>query len=50
MFSVRWQVSIRKHLPASHVIYQSDMGKTQEDPKLIAGRLKGQTKLCMRTD
>ena len=50
MFSVRWQVSIRKHFLPSHVIYQSDMEKTQEDPKLIAGRLKGQTKLCMRTD
>ena len=39
-----------KHFPASHVIYQTDMGKTQGDPKLSAGTLKGQTKLCMRTD
>ena len=39
-----------KHFPASHVIYQTDMGKTLGDPKLSAGTLKGQTKLCMRTD
>ena len=50
MFSVRWQVFIWKHFKASHVIYQSDMGKTQGDPKLSAGRLKEQTKLCMRMD